>query len=62
MILKSDNGITQKKNVPECRFSTINPSLNGLKSNPGVRGERPTTKRLSRVQIFVLQGCYFVPR
>jgi len=62
MILKSDNGITRRKMCPSAAFSTINPSLTGLESNPGLRGERPTTKRLSRVQIFVLQGCYFVPR
>jgi len=51
-----------KKNVPSAAFATINPSLTGLESNPGLRGERPTTKRLSRVQMFVLQASYLVPR
>lgn len=47
---------------PSAAFSTTNPSLTGLDSNPGLRGERPTMKRLSRVQIFVLQASYFIPR
>jgi len=62
MILKNENGITRRKMCPSAAFSTINPSLTDLESNPGLRGERPTTKRLSLVQMFVLQASCFIPR
>jgi hypothetical protein len=60
MKLKRDSGITRKKNCPSAAFSTINPSLTSLESNPRLRDDRPTTKRLSRLQMFVLQASYFV--
>jgi hypothetical protein len=47
MKLTGENRSTQRKTCPSVNLSTTNPTWTDPGSNPGFRGEGPTTKRLS---------------
>jgi hypothetical protein len=47
MKLTGENGSTRGKTYPCATFSTTNPTWTDPGSNPGLRGERPATNRLS---------------
>jgi hypothetical protein len=47
MILSGGNRRTRRKNYPSATLSTTNPTWTDLGANPGLRGERPVTSRLS---------------
>jgi hypothetical protein len=41
------NRRNQRKKLSQCPLSTTNPTVTELDTNPGLRGERPATNRLS---------------
>jgi hypothetical protein len=47
MILTEENRRTQRNICPSATLSTTNPTWNDPGVNPGLRGERPATNRLS---------------
>jgi hypothetical protein len=47
MKLTGENGSTRRKTCPSATVSTTNPKWNDPGSNPGIRGDRPATNRLS---------------
>jgi hypothetical protein len=47
MKLTGENRSTRRKARPSATLSTINPTWTDPGSNPGFRGERPATNRLS---------------
>jgi hypothetical protein len=47
MKLKGENRITRRKSCSSATLSTTNPTWTDPGSNPGLRGERPATNRLS---------------
>jgi hypothetical protein len=47
MILTGENRKTRRKTCPSAPFSNTNPTLIDPGANPGLRGERPATNRLS---------------
>jgi hypothetical protein len=47
MKLTRENRSTRRKTCPSATLSTTNPTLTDPGSNPGLRGERPATNRLS---------------
>jgi hypothetical protein len=47
MKLTGENRSTRGKTYPSATISTSNPTWTDPGSNPGLRGERPVTKRLS---------------
>ena len=47
MKLRGENRITQRKTYPSATLSTTNPTWTDPGSNPGLRGERSATNRLS---------------
>jgi hypothetical protein len=47
MKLTGENRSTRGKTCPSATFSTTNPTWTDRGSNPGVRGGRPATNRLS---------------
>jgi hypothetical protein len=47
MKLTGENLRTRGKSFPSATLSTTNPTWTDPGSNPGLRGERPATKRLS---------------
>jgi hypothetical protein len=47
MRLTGENRSTRRKPCPSDTFSTTNPTWADPGSNPGLRGERPATNRLS---------------
>jgi hypothetical protein len=49
MKLTGENQITRGKTCPSATLSTTNPTWSDPGSNPGFRGERPATNRLSHV-------------
>jgi hypothetical protein len=57
------NGSTRRKTCPSAILSTTNPTWNDRGSNPGLRGERPVTYRLSHGTAFynVIDTLRFVP-
>ena len=48
MKLKGENRSTGRKPCPSATLSTTNTTRTDPRSNPGLRGERPATNRLSR--------------
>jgi hypothetical protein len=48
---------TRSKTYPGATVSTTNPTCTGLASNPGLRGERPVTNRLSHDMALNTDGC-----
>jgi hypothetical protein len=52
MKLTGENRSTRGKTCPSATLSTKNPTRTGPGSNPGFRGGRPATKRLSHVTTF----------
>jgi hypothetical protein len=51
-----ENRSNRGKTCPSATLSTTNPTWTDLGSNPGLRGERPATNRLSHGTAFVI--CY----
>jgi hypothetical protein len=47
MKLTGENRSTRGKTCPSATLSTTNPTWTDPESNPGLRGERPATNRLS---------------
>ena len=47
MKLTGENRNTRGKSCPSANFSTTNPTRTDRESNPGLRGDRPATNRLS---------------
>jgi hypothetical protein len=47
MKLTGENGSTRGKTCPSATLSTTQPTWTDPESNPGLRGERPATNRLS---------------
>jgi hypothetical protein len=47
MILTGENRRTRRKTCPSATLSTTNPTRIDQGTNPGLRGERPVTNRLS---------------
>jgi hypothetical protein len=47
MNLTGENGSTRRKTCPRATLSTTNPTWTNPGSNPGFRGDRPATNRLS---------------
>jgi hypothetical protein len=47
MKLTGENRSTREKTCPSATLSTTNPTWTDLRSNPGLRGEKPATNRLS---------------
>jgi hypothetical protein len=47
MKLTGENQSTRRKTCPSATLSTTNPTWTDPGSNPGLRGERPATNRLS---------------
>jgi hypothetical protein len=47
MKLTGENRSTRRETCLSATLSTINPTWTNLGSNPGLRGERPATNRLS---------------
>jgi hypothetical protein len=47
MILTAENWRTRSQDCPRATLSKTNPTFNALAANPGFRGEKPTTNRLS---------------
>jgi hypothetical protein len=54
MKLTGENRRTRGKTCPSATLSTTNPTCTGAGSNPGLRGERPATNRLSHGTAFLL--------
>jgi hypothetical protein len=52
MKLTGDNRSTRGKTCPSATLSTTNPTWTNPGSNPGLRGERPATNRLSHGTAF----------
>jgi hypothetical protein len=48
MKLAGENRSTRRKTCPSATLSTTHPTWTAQGSNPGVRGERPATNRLSQ--------------
>jgi hypothetical protein len=55
MKLTGENRITRGKTCPSATLSTTNPTWTDPGSNPGLRGDRPATNRLSHGTAYV---CY----
>jgi hypothetical protein len=53
MKLTEENRSTRGKACPSATLSTTNPTWTDLRSNPGLRGERPATNCLSHGMAFV---------
>ena len=49
--LTKENGSTPRKSVPSATLSATNPTSTVLGLNPGLRGEKPVTNRLSQVRL-----------
>jgi hypothetical protein len=49
MKLTGENRSNQGKTCPSATVSTTNPTWTAPGSNPGLRGERPSTNRLSNL-------------
>ena len=67
MKLTGENRSTRRKTCPSTTLSTTNPTWTDQESNPGLRGERPATNRLSHVtvtgtscQSFILSDYFFL--
>jgi hypothetical protein len=56
--LIGENRNTRRKICPTATLSTTNPTWTDPGSNPGLRGERPVTNRLSHGRGFFL--CYYI--
>ena len=59
MKLTVENRSTRRKTCSIATLSTTNPTWTGLRSNPGLRGERSATNRLSHGMAFL--GSWSVP-
>jgi hypothetical protein len=57
MILTGENRRTRRKTCPSATLSTTNPTWFDPAANPGLRGERPATNRLSHGTICAY-SCY----
>jgi hypothetical protein len=54
MILTEESEELEEKNSPSVTLSTTNPTWIDLAANPGLRGERTATNRLSHGTAFIL--------
>jgi hypothetical protein len=54
MKLTGENRTTRGKTCPGATLATTNPTMTDTGSNPGLRGERPATNRLSHGTDFFL--------
>jgi hypothetical protein len=57
MVLTGENRSTQRKD--QCHLYTTNLTRTDLKSNPGLRDDRPTIDRLSYIKNLSLTGIIF---
>jgi hypothetical protein len=60
MKLTGENRSTRGENLPSANLSTTNPTWTEPGSNPGLRGGRPATNRLSHgTALWIHLVCYF---
>jgi hypothetical protein len=59
MELTGENRSTRGQTCPSATFSTTNPTWTNPGSNPGLRGERPVTNRLSYGTAFLCVTLFF---